>query len=321
MSEHTPSPEENNPTPEQTPQPLITDVPADHKAGFVSIVGKPNVGKSTLMNAMVGERLSIITAKAQTTRHRIMGMINGPDYQIVYSDTPGILKPQYELHKSMMRFVKDSLEDADVVLFVTELHDKYDPDDESLGLLRRTDAPVLLLINKIDQAKNNEVEQKIKEWEASGLATEIIPVSAQEGFNIGKVFHSIIDRLPLHAPFFPKDELTDKPERFFAAEIIREKIFMNYKKEVPYSTEVVIESFKEEEDIIRIRAEIYVERQTQKGIIIGKAGESLKKVGMQARTDMEAFFAKQVHLETFVKVQPDWRKKETSLSRFGYNPR
>lgn len=310
--------------PEQTqPQqePRQEEVSPNHKAGFVGIVGKPNVGKSTLMNQMVGERLSIITAKAQTTRHRIMGMLNGPDYQIIYSDTPGILKPQYELHKSMMRFVKDSLEDSDVILFVTELGETYSPEDESLNVLRRTQAPVLLLINKIDQAKGQEVVLKIREWEESGIATEVIPISAKEGLNIGKVFDSIVEKLPQHPPFFPKDELTDKPERFFAAEIIREKIFVNYKKEVPYSTEVVIESFKEEEDIIRIRAEIYVERQSQKGIIIGKAGESLKKVGMQARADMEAFFAKQVHLETFVKVQPDWRKKELSLNRFGYNPK
>ena len=323
MQDESQQEQNNNAEPTGESQPveelLPTDIPADHKAGFVSIVGKPNVGKSTLMNRMVGERLSIITAKAQTTRHRIMGMINGPDYQIVYSDTPGILKPQYELHKSMMRFVKDSLEDADVVLFVTELNDSYSPEDESLNLLRRTEAPVLLLINKIDQAKGNEVVAKIKEWEDSGIATEIIPVSALENLNVGKVFDSIISRLPQHPPFFPKDALTDKPERFFAAEIIREKIFLNYKKEVPYSTEVVIESFKEEEEIIRIRAEIYVERQTQKGIIIGKAGEALKKVGMQARADMEAFFAKQVHLETFVKVQTDWRKKENSLYKFGYN--
>jgi GTP-binding protein Era len=311
----------NAPEPTEAQRPQSAEIPADHKAGFVSIVGKPNVGKSTLMNQMVGERLSIITAKAQTTRHRIMGMINGGNYQIVYSDTPGILKPQYELHKSMMRFVKDSLEDADVVLFVTELNDSYSPEDESLALLKRTEAPILLLINKVDQAKGNEVVQKIQEWEASGIATEIIPVSALQGLNVGKVFDAIINRLPQHPPFFPKDELTDKPERFFAAEIIREKIFLNYKKEVPYSTEVVIESFKEEEEIIRIRAEIYVERQTQKGIIIGKAGEALKKVGMQARADMETFFAKQVHLETFVKVQTDWRKKEISLNRFGYNSR
>ncbi|AHM61950.1 GTPase Era [Flammeovirgaceae bacterium 311] len=322
MQEEEPQHEQTNaPEPTGEPRPQPAEIPADHKAGFVSIVGKPNVGKSTLMNQMVGERLSIITAKAQTTRHRIMGMINGDNYQIVYSDTPGILKPQYELHKSMMRFVKDSLEDADVVLFVTELNDSYSPEDDSLALLRRTEAPVLLLINKIDQAKGNEVVQKMKEWEESGIATEIIPVSALQGLNVGKVYDSIIKRLPQHPPFFPKDELTDKPERFFAAEIIREKIFLNYKKEVPYSTEVVIESFKEEEEIIRIRAEIYVERQTQKGIIIGKAGEALKKVGMQARADMEAFFAKQVHLETFVKVQTDWRKKEISLNRFGYNSR
>lgn len=321
MSDQLPSAEEHNEPLVPASQPLGQEVPANHKAGFVSIVGKPNVGKSTLMNQMVGERLSIITAKAQTTRHRIMGMINGPDFQIVYSDTPGILKPQYELHKSMMRFVKDSLEDADVVLFVTELHDSYSPEDESLEVLKRTEAPVLLLINKVDQGKGNEVELKIKEWEASGLATEIIPISALQGLNIGLVFDSIVSRLPEHPPFFPKDELTDKPERFFAAEIIREKIFLNYKKEVPYSCEVVIESFKEDETIIRIRAEIYVERTTQRSIIIGKGGEALKKVGMQSRADMEKFFGKQVHLETYVRVQADWRRKEIALNRFGYNAR
>ena len=301
-------------SPQQTPE----EIPANHKAGYVSIIGKPNVGKSTLMNQMVGERLSIITSKAQTTRHRIMGILNGPDYQIVYSDTPGIIQPKYELHKSMMRFVHSSLEDADVILFVTDLYEQYD-EDEVIQKLKRTEAPILLLINKVDLAKGNEVEVKTHEWQERMPDSKVIPISALQGLNIGKVFDTILENMPQHPPYFPKDELTDKPERFFAAEIIREKIFLNYKKEIPYSTEVAIMEFKEDEKIIRMRAEIYVERRTQKGIIIGKGGEALKKVGIQARKDMEAFFGKQVHLETFVKIQPDWRKHNTQLNRFGYN--
>lgn len=295
------------------------EIPAHHKAGYVSIIGKPNVGKSTLMNQMIGERLSIITSKAQTTRHRIMGILNGPDYQVVYSDTPGIIQPKYELHRSMMRFVHTSLEDADVILFVTDLFEQFDEDDV-LRKLRHVEVPVLLLINKIDLAKGEtQLAEKISYWQEHMPNSTIFPISALKGINIGWVFDTILEKIPQHPPYFPKDELTDKPERFFAAEIIREKIFLNYKKEVPYSTEVAIMEFREDETIIRMRAEIYVERRTQKGIIIGKGGEALKKVGIQARQEMEAFFGKQVHLETFVKIQPDWRKHNTQLNRFGYN--
>jgi GTP-binding protein Era len=291
-----------------------------HKAGFVSIVGKPNVGKSTLMNAMVGEKLSIITSKAQTTRHRIMGILNGEDFQIVYSDTPGIIEPRYELHKSMMRFVNVSLEDADIILFVTDIYEQYDEDDVLKKLGKIQHLPIFLLINKIDQAEQEEVEAKILYWkEKLPNVREVIPVSALEKFNTEKIFDLIKDNLPVHPPFYSKDDLTDKSERFFASEIIREKIFLNYKKEIPYSTEVVITSFKEDDKIIRIAAEIYVERDSQKGIIIGPEGKALKKVGTEARKDMEAFFAKKVFLETFVKVEPDWRSKQNKLDRFGYN--
>lgn len=287
-----------------------------HKAGFVSIIGKPNVGKSTLMNQMVGERLSIITSKAQTTRHRIMGILSGDDFQVVYSDTPGIIKPEYELHKSMMKFVNTSLEDADVVLFVTDIYEKF---DETLAQnLKKIDAPILFVLNKVDQAKGTQVEDKLNYWKEVVEAKEYLAISALEGLNIPAVFNGIIQHLPEHPAYFPKDELTDKPEKFFVEEIVREKIFLNYKKEVPYSTEVVVTEFKEDEKIIRIRAEIYVERKSQKGIIIGKGGEALKKVGIQARADLEKFFAKQIHLETFVKVADDWRKKGRSLKNFGY---
>lgn len=292
-------------------------MPDAHKAGFVSIIGKPNVGKSTLMNVLVGERLSIITSKAQTTRHRILGILNGEGFQIVYSDTPGILKPQYELHQSMMRFVDQALGDADVVLFVTDLYEKSE-DEEQIDKLRRTDTPVILVLNKIDLAKGTQVEDKITYWKELVNPVEAIPVSALEGVNVPAVFQAIVKYLPEHPAYFPKDELTDKPERFFAAEIIREKIFLNYKKEVPYSCEVVVTEFKEEEDIIRMRSEIYVERQSQKGILIGKGGEALKKVGIEARADLEKFFAKQVYLEQFVKVSPNWRKKQKQLHNFGY---
>lgn len=289
-----------------------------HKAGFVSIIGRPNVGKSTLMNQMIGEKLSIITSKAQTTRHRIFGIISGEDFQIVYSDTPGIIAPQYELHRSMMRFVNASLEDADVILFVTDIYEKFE-EDEVIEKLKKAEVPTIMLLNKIDQAKGSQVVDKIAYWRENIDVKEIIPISALENLGIEDVFESIIEHLPEHPPYFPKDQLTDRSERFFAAEIIREKIFQNYKKEVPYSTEVVIESFKEDDTIIRIRAEIYVERKSQKGIIIGKGGEALKKVGIQARETMEAFFGKQIYLETFVKVAEEWRKKEIHLNRFGYN--
>lgn len=288
-----------------------------HKAGFVSIIGKPNVGKSTLMNMLVGERLSIITSKAQTTRHRILGILSGENFQVVYSDTPGILKPEYELHQSMMRYVDQALRDADVILFVTDLFEKSE-NEEQMQKLARTNVPVILILNKIDLGKGTQVEDKMTYWKEQVNPAEAIPVSALQGLNVSEAFQAILKHLPEHPPYFPKDELTDKPERFFAAEIIREKIFMNYKKEVPYSCEVVITEFKEDEKIIRMRSEIYVERQSQKGILIGKGGEALKKVGIQARADMEKFFDKQVYLEQFVKVSPNWRKKQKQLHNFGY---
>ena len=288
-----------------------------HKAGYVSIIGKPNVGKSTLMNAMVGERLSIITSKAQTTRHRIMGILSGDNFQIVYSDTPGIIKPEYELHKSMMSFVSSSFEDADVILFVTDLYEKYN-DEKQINFLKTVKVPVLLVMNKIDLAKGSQAEDKVAYWKAIIDFDDVVMVSALEKQNIDGLFEKIIHLLPEHHAYFPKDTLTDKPERFFVDEIIREKIFMNYKKEVPYSCEVVTTSFKEDEKIIRISTDIYVERKSQKGIIIGHKGEAIKKVGIAARMDLEKFFGKQVYLETMVKVEEDWRKKSSKLKRFGY---
>ena len=287
-----------------------------HKAGFVAIIGKPNVGKSTLMNQMIGERLSIITSKAQTTRHRIMGIVSGDDFQLVYSDTPGILRPEYKLQESMMNFVRSSLEDADVVLLVTDLYDTFD--EKLADNLRQINSPLILVMNKIDQAVGTQAEDKFNYWKETVKADAYYMISAKEGINIEAVFEAILNYLPEHPPYFPKDQLTDKPERFFAAEIIREKIFMNYRKEVPYSTEVEIEEFREDDDIIRIRALIYVERKSQKGIIIGKGGEALKKTGIMAREELEKFFMKKVHLETFVKVAEDWRKKQPLLKGFGY---
>lgn len=296
-----------------------------HRAGFVNILGRPNVGKSTLMNALVGEKLSIITSKAQTTRHRIMGIINSPDFQVVYSDTPGIIKPKYELQNSMMRFVNNSIEDADVILFLLDINQQV-PDPEKNDLYRKTlltleqaRVPIILVLNKIDLLNISEIAEKLPLFEGLLKNVEIIPVSALNHKNIDTLFEKILEKIPEHPPYFPKDEITDKPERFFAEEIIREKIFLNYEQEIPYSTEVAVISFKEDEKIIRISAEIFVERKSQKGIIIGKGGQSLKKVGVEARADLEAFFDKQVFLETFVKVEPDWRKKESKLSKFGYN--
>ena len=289
-----------------------------HKAGYISIVGKPNVGKSTLMNALVGERLSIITSKAQTTRHRIMGILSGDDFQVIYSDTPGILKPEYKLHESMMSFVNSSFEDADVLLFVTDLYEKYDG-EKQIDFLKTLEIPKILVMNKVDLAKGSQAVDKIAYWKEHFDFDAEIMVSALEGENIQTLFDTIIELLPEHPAYFPKDELTDKPERFFVDEIIREKIFLNYKKEIPYSCEVVTQSFKEDEKIIRIMADIYVERKSQKGIVIGHKGESLKKVGIEAREELEKFFGKQVHLETFVKVEQDWRKKEQKLKGFGYN--
>ena len=268
------------------------------------------------MNQLVGEKFSIITNKAQTTRHRIMGIINGDDFQIVYSDTPGILKPAYKLHESMMRFVNTSLEDADIILLITDIKEKHDP--ELLGRLEHISTPVILLVNKTDLGVGSQGYDKLQYWKENFKAAHYLNISALTGEGIDTLWELIFGLLPEHPPYFGKDQLTDKSDRFFASEIIREKIFLNYSQEVPYSTEVVVTEFKEEEKIIRIRAELFVERKSQKGILIGKGGQSLKKVGIEARKDMEAFFMKQVHLETFVKVADDWRKKETRLKGFGY---
>lgn len=287
-----------------------------HKAGFVSIVGKPNVGKSTLMNKLVGENLSIITAKAQTTRHRIMGMLNGEDFQIVYSDTPGILEPKYALHEAMMNYVKVSLEDADVILLVVEWGEKFDV--AMYGRFRNVSAPILLLINKVDKVPRAGRETIVEYWKSQLPANQIIPVSALTGEGVEKILPSLLSLLPEHPAYFPKEELTNRSERFFASEIIREKILKNYSQEIPYSTEVGIEDFKNEEKILRVRATIFVERDSQKGILIGKGGSALKKVGTEARVDMETFFGKKIFLETHVKVAADWRKQKERLRSFGY---
>jgi GTP-binding protein Era len=288
-----------------------------HKAGFVSIIGKPNVGKSTLMNQLVGEKLSIITSKAQTTRHRIMGILSGDDFQVVYSDTPGILNPQYELHRSMMKFVSSSLEDADLILFVTDLYEKYE-DDAMIQRLQAADIPIILVLNKIDLAKGSQALDKMTYWKEIIKTEHTIMISALNGEGIAELFPMILDVLPEHPPYFPKEEFTDKPERFFVSEIVREKLFLYYKKEVPYSCEVVTTDFKEEEKIIRIRVTINVERKSQRAIILGHKGERIKKVGIESRKDMEVFFGKHVYLEQFVKVEPDWRKKINKLKGFGY---
>lgn len=291
-----------------------------HKAGFVNIIGKPNVGKSTLMNILVGERLSIISSKAQTTRHRILGLINTDDYQIVFSDTPGMLKPKYELHKSMMGFVNLSLEDADIILFVTDLYETEEEIADVIQRINESGIPVLLVINKIDLAKEGQLEEVTEYWTSRVKADTVIPISAKENFNTERILQEILDKLPEHPAFYDKEELTDRPERFFASEIIREKIFTNYKKEIPYSTEVGIEDFYEEETIIKIRATIFCERNSQKGILIGDKGKMLKKVGIEAREELEKFFGKKVFLETFVKVEQDWRKNKAKLKKFGYDP-
>jgi GTPase len=290
-----------------------------HRAGFVNILGKPNVGKSTLMNALVGERLSIITSKAQTTRHRIYGIINGDDFQVVMSDLPGIIKdPGYKMHESMMSFVRTSLEDADAFLYMVEAGDKPETQPDEYRIIKEMDVPVLLLVNKIDRFDQMTLEPIVQAWHEDFPRAHILPVSALHHFNVENTFEWVLAQLPESPPYFDKDALTDKPERFFVSEIIREKILRNYDKEIPYSCEVVVESFKEAEDIIRIHAVIYVERQSQKLIVIGKNGAKLKKVGTEARIDMEAFFGKKIYLETYVKVMPDWRNSELSLRNFGY---
>ncbi|RXR23871.1 GTPase Era [Flavobacterium stagni] len=290
-----------------------------HKAGFVNIIGNPNVGKSTLMNAFIGERLSIITSKAQTTRHRILGIVNGDDFQVVLSDTPGIIKPAYELQNSMMDFVKSAFEDADVLLYMVEIGEKELKDEAFFNKIINAKIPVLLLLNKIDKSNQEQLEEQVALWQEKVPNAEIFPISALQNFNVQEVFDRILTLLPDSPPYYPKDALTDKPERFFVNEIIREKILLNYDKEIPYAVEVETEEFKEEENIIRIKALIMVERETQKGIIIGHKGAALKKVGVMAREDMEKFFGKQVYLEIFVKINKDWRSNAFQLRRFGYN--
>lgn len=293
-----------------------------HHSGFVNIVGNPNVGKSTLMNALVGERLSIITSKAQTTRHRIMGIVNGEDFQIVYSDTPGVLHPNYKLQEQMLEFSRSALVDADVLLYVTDVQDTPDKNAEFLEKVKRMAAAgtkVLLIINKIDLTTQETLESLVDFWHRELPEATVFPISAQEKFGIDQLFDAIRNALPECPPFFDKDQLTDKPARFFVNEIIREKILLNYDKEIPYSVEVEVEEFKEEEQIIRISAVIYVERESQKGIIIGKQGSALKKVGTMARKDIETFFQKQVFLQLFVKVDKDWRSSQGRLKHYGYD--
>lgn len=290
-----------------------------HKAGFVNIIGNPNVGKSTLMNAFVGEKLSIITSKAQTTRHRILGIVNGDDFQVVVSDTPGIIKPAYQLQESMMDFVKSALDDADVLIYMVEIGEKALKDETFFNKIINSEIPVLLLLNKIDTSDQVQLEAQAELWQKQVPNAEFYPISALTGFNVKEVFNRIIELLPESPPFYPKDQLTDKPERFFVNETIREKILLHYKKEIPYAVEIETEEFFESEDIIRIRSVIMVERETQKGIIIGHKGSALKRVGVESRKDLEQFFGKQVHIEMYVKVNKNWRSSEKQLKRFGYN--
>ncbi|MFZ4671391.1 MAG: GTPase Era [Flavobacterium sp.] len=290
-----------------------------HKSGFVNIIGNPNVGKSTLMNAFVGERLSIITSKAQTTRHRILGIVNGDDFQVILSDTPGIIKPAYEMQKSMMDFVKSAFEDADVLIYMVEIGEKELKDEDFFAKIIHSKIPVLLLLNKIDKSNQEQLEEQIALWKDKVPNAELYPISALENFNVKEVFARILELLPISPPYYPKDALTDKPERFFVNETIREKILLNYDKEIPYAVEIETEEFLEDEKIIRIRSVIMVERDTQKGIIIGHKGGALKNVGMQSREDLEKFFGKQIHIELYVKVNKDWRSNAYQLRRFGYN--
>lgn len=289
-----------------------------HKSGFVNIVGNPNVGKSTLMNILVGQKISIITSKAQTTRHRILGIVNTEDYQIVYSDTPGVLRPNYKLQESMLNFSESALNDADVLLYVTDVIESTSKNEKFLSKVQNVDAPVLLLINKIDQTNQKDLEALVAEWKVLLPKAEIYPISALNKFNVDLVKRRILDLIPESPPYFEKDALTDRPARFFVTEIIREKILLYYQKEIPYAVEVVVEEFKDEDNIINIRALIIVERDTQKGIVIGHQGLALKKVGSMARRDMELFFEKKVFLEMYVKVEKDWRSRDNILKSFGY---
>ena len=297
----------------------IKDIAGAHKAGFVNIVGNPNVGKSTLMNDLVGERISIITSKAQTTRHRIMGIVNTPEYQIVYSDTPGVLKPKYKLQESMLEFSEGALTDADILLYVTDVVEDPEKNKDFLDRVAKEKVPVLLVINKIDLLKGDgDLEKLVEQWHMRLPNAEIFPTSATEHLKVENLKNRIVELLPVSPPFFGKDALTDKPARFFVTEIIREKLLLNYDKEIPYSTEVLVEKFDEKENSIHIMSVIYVERDSQKGIIIGKGGEKIKKVGIEARLDIEKFFGKRVFLEIFVKVEKDWLNRENKLRAFGY---
>ena len=289
-----------------------------HKAGFVNIVGKPNAGKSTLLNQLMGEKLDIVTQKAQTTRHRIFGIYNEDDVQIVFSDTPGVLDPKYELQEKMMGFVKESLQDADVFLFIVDISDKSEPSEFLIEKLNKIPIPVLLLINKIDKSNQKEMEAAVEHWHNLLPKAEILPISALNAYNTEYILPKLKSLLPENPPYYDKDQFTDKSERFFVNETVREKILLNYEKEIPYSVEVVTELFKEKEGIIFIDSIIYVERETQKGILIGHKGEAIKKVGTEARLDLEKFFAKKIHLNLFVKVKKDWRKNEKDLKNFGY---
>ena len=289
-----------------------------HRSGFVNIIGNPNVGKSTLMNVLTGERLSVVTAKAQTTRHRIMGIVSGDDYQIVFSDTPGIIKPKYKMQEGMMDFVHTAFTDADVIVYVTDVVETPDKNAGYIGKISDLDIPILVVINKIDLTTPSKLDQLSDMWKGLLPRATIVPTSAKEKFNVDVVSKAIRNALPEGPAYYPKDEMTDKPERFFVSEILRGKIFENYEKEIPYCTEVVIESFKEEENIIRIQTLIFVERDTQKAILIGKKGAALKKTATEARKEMEQFFGKKIFLETFIKVRKDWRNDEYYLKNLGY---
>ena len=289
-----------------------------HKAGFVNIVGNPNVGKSTLMNSLVGEKLSIITSKAQTTRHRILGIVNGEEFQLVLSDTPGVIKPSYELQSSMMDFVKTAIDDADILIYMIEIGESSLKDENLFNKIKSSSIPVVVLINKIDLSNQEELENQVSEWSKKLPNAEIFPISALKEFQVDNLLQRLIELLPECPPYFPKDQLTDKPERFFVNEIIREKILINYNKEIPYSVEILTEEFKEDKKIIRIRSVIMVERNSQKGIIIGHKGSALKKVGIESRKDLETFFGKQIYIELFVKVNKNWRSNQHQLKRFGY---
>ncbi len=289
-----------------------------HKAGFVNIIGNPNVGKSTLMNSLVGEKLSIITSKAQTTRHRILGLVNGDDFQLVLSDTPGVIKPSYDLQSSMMDFVRTAINDADIIIYMIEVGESSLKDEDLYNKIKSSTLPLLLVINKIDLSNQEELEDQVEKWKNKLPNAEIFPISALEKFQVESLLKRIIELLPESPPYFPKDQLTDKPERFFVNEIIREKILLNYKKEIPYSVEILTEEFKEDKKIIRIRSIIMVERNSQKGIIIGHKGSALKKTGIESRKDLETFFGKQIHIELFVKVNKNWRNNKNQLKRFGY---